>query len=493
MDTLMKAAQEPVYWPGPGGVASPRTLAAVLAAAGIGGTVLTLSRPGLDWLLVGLAIAGVAGFVQRGTRPFGGARATVGTRWIPALASLALLGVGAVRADGWITGYCLLAALGTGSVALSGGRTLKGLLFGAGAGAVAAVRAVPWLSGGVARVRAGAHLRGGPRLARTLLISIGLIGIFGGLFVSADPAFASLAGRMLPRVDGDGVTDAYVGTVLAGLLAAGTAFLAAARPRLDELPAAPVRTARRLEWVLPVAGLDLLFLGFVLVQLTVLFGGRDHVLGTAGLTYAQYARSGFWQLVAVTLLTLAVIGVVARVAPRQERVDRILVRVLLGGLAGLSLVIVASAVKRLAVYEEAYGFTRLRVLVGATELWLGLLFGMVLLAGVRLRGGWMPRAVAASAVLALLGVAAVGPDRFVADHNLDRYQQTGRIDTDYLARLSPDAVPALLRLPPALRGCPLAAIAQRLEQEPDGWRTWNLGRSRARALIAQDKSACSWG
>ncbi len=61
------------------------------------------------------------------------------------------------------------------------------------------------------------------------------------------------------------------------------------------------------EWALPLVLLDALFLAFVAVQIFVLFGGHDHVLRTAGLTYAEYAHQGFWQLVAVAVLTLAVV------------------------------------------------------------------------------------------------------------------------------------------------------------------------------------------
>ncbi len=74
----------------------------------------------------------------------------------------------------------------------------------------------------------------------------------------------------------------------------------------------------------------LLFGGFVAVQATVLFGGARHVLETAGLTSAEYARQGFWQLLAVTVLTLLVIGVVVRFARRESVVDRTWLRVLLG-------------------------------------------------------------------------------------------------------------------------------------------------------------------
>jgi hypothetical protein len=142
----------------------------------------------------------------------------------------------------------------------------------------------------------------------------------------------------------------------------------------------------------------------------------------------------------------------------------------------------------MALYEQAYGWTRLRVLVGAVELWLGLLFVLVLVAGVRLRGGWLPRAVAGTAVAGLLAVALVSPDRFIAERNVDRYFRTGDIDQWYLFELSADAAPALDRLPDRLRSCTLAMIYDDLASEPDDWRSWNLGRARARAVIARGAS-----
>jgi hypothetical protein len=199
--------------------------------------------------------------------------------------------------------------------------------------------------------------------------------------------------------------------------------------------------------------------------------------------YSRYARAGFWQLDVVTVLTLLVIGVTARVAPRVERIDRLLLRVLLGTLAGCALAIVASAIRRLSLYEEAYGFTRLRVLVGAVELWLGVVFLLVILAGVRLRAGWLPRAVLGTGLAALLVVAAVNPDGFIAERNVDRYQRTGDLDTKYLATLSLDAVPALDRLPAGRRDCALWRLYADLDTPQDDWRSWNLDRQRARAVL----------
>jgi hypothetical protein len=109
-------------------------------------------------------------------------------------------------------------------------------------------------------------------------------------------------------------------------------------------------------------------------------------------------------------------------------------------------------------------------------------FVLVLAAGVRLRGGWLPQATLATGIAMLLGLAVLNPDRFVADRNIDRFERGERLDVRYLRELSTDAVPALYRLPERVRDCVLPGAATRLA-EPEGWPAWNLGRAEARRAI----------
>ncbi|PZG01566.1 DUF4153 domain-containing protein, partial [Micromonospora deserti] len=395
-----------------------------------------------------------------------------------ATATIALVGVGSVRAAGWLFVLCLLAAVATATLAVTGGRTPIGMLAAAMLPPVAAFRALPWARRGLAGRRPDGS--GLSRVLASVAVSVALLVPFGLLFSSADAIFADLLADLLPDISPGGVVGWTFRFLLIGGWLLGGAYLLTRPPDLD-LRAAPARPVHRLEWALPLALLDALFAVFVLVQLTVLFGGSGHVLRTAGLSYAQYARSGFWQLLAVSALTLLVLAGAARWAPRDTRADRLLIRVLLGALTLLSLVVVASALYRMNVYAQAYGATRLRLVVATVELWLGLLFVLVGVAAIRLRAGWLPRLVLATAVLALLGLAVADPDRLIAERNVDRYLETGRLDVGYLAGLSADAAPVLDRLPEPLRSCALRDIA--LELPDDGVRTWNLGRARARDLL----------
>ncbi|WP_306204878.1 DUF4153 domain-containing protein [Actinoplanes sp. RD1] len=494
-------------WPGPGRPAAAPTAWSLLAAAAVAAVSVPLSRGGAGWLVAvaaGLAALTVARLVPQ--RPSGGppplvpgpARALDPARHVWASATVLLIAVGTVRAAGWLFVLCLLTAMLTGALAAGGspGRSLARVLLLA---ACSPFRAAPWVGRGLltGRPAGGASVpgegsgggsepaagSGGLRLGVTVVVSLVLLVVFGALFASADAAFAGILRTVVPDVDAVTVVRWVFVFAVAGGVLGGAAYLRAAPPAAGRSARTP-RRVRRLEWAVPLSLLVLLFALFVAVQLTVLFGGAQHVLVTEGLTYAEYARSGFWQLLVITGLTLLVLAGAARWAPRSARADRMLVRVVLGALSLLTLVIVASALHRMDLYADTYGLTRLRVLVMLCEAWLGAVFLMILGAGVRLRAAWLPRAVVAAGVLALLGLAAADPDRLIADRNVARFEQTGTIDTAYLATLSADAVPALDRLAPEQRACAIAPIARRLAASSDDWRGWNSGRERARELLA---------
>lgn len=487
-------------WPGPGRPASSATVAALTGAAVIAALSVPLDRAGVGWLVA--AFAGTAALIVarlvphrrssalppplRAAPPVTADPARFG--W--AAATVALLSVGTLRSAGWLFLLCLGTALVTGALAVAGGRSLRAMTLAVLMAWVAPLRALPWLGRGLGAIRGrGAGGTDGVRIAATVAVSVALLVVFGALFASADAAFADLLARAVPDLDGGTVARwVFVFLVTAAVLA-GAAYLRAAPPKLSGLDGPGRRRVARLEWAIPLALLVVLFGMFVAVQLTVLFGGSRHVLDTDGLTYAEYARGGFWQLLVVTGLTLLVLAGAARWAPRTSRTDRVLVRVVLGALAALTLVVVASALHRMDVYADTYGLTRLRVLVALCELWLGVVFLFVLAAGVKLRAAWLPRAAIAAGVLALLGLAAANPDGLIADRNVDRFAETGRIDTWYLSSLSPDAVPALERLAEIDRDrwdCAVADIEWRLRSDAGDWRGWSHGRELARDLLAAD-------
>jgi hypothetical protein len=374
----------------------------------------------------------------------------------------------------WVALLCLVAAFAVGSAALVDGRSVTGLLASVASVPLAGLRGLPWLGRSVSGK--GTSRRWAPAL-RTVGISLLAVLVFGALFASADALFARWAAALVPDLSaGSLVLRGFVFCAVGGLALAG-GYVAVNPPRVERLAVPAGRpVARRFEWLVPVSLVTVVCAVFVVAQLTAMFGGHAYLRRTTGLTYAEYVHQGFAQLTVVTLLTLGVVAAAARKAPQAAARDRVLLRVALGALCTLTLVVVSSALYRMHVYEQAYGFTRLRLLVSFFEGWLGLVVVLVMVAGVRLRGRWLPRAVLLSGAATLLGLAALNPDASIAEHNLARYQSTHRVDWGYLSSLSADATPVLTRLPADLRGCVSAASGAE-----DDWLEWNLGRARARS------------
>jgi hypothetical protein len=337
---------------------------------------------------------------------------------------------------------------------------------------LAGLRGLPWLG---RSLQAVTGLGNKAAALRTVVWSALGVVVFGLLFASADAVFAEWVGAVVPDLELDSfILRAFLTVAVGGMVLAAT-YLALNPPRVEPGTGRPRPVANRYEWLAPVLLVDAVFLVFLIAQATVIFGGHDYLERTTGLSYAEYVHEGFGQLTVATALTLLVVWAAARKAPRTTAGDLAWLRGSLGLLCVLTLVVVASALYRMDVYQDAYGFTRLRLLVDVFEGWLGLLVLGVMAAGLTLKAAWLPRAALLSGAGLLFLLAAVNPDAWIARHNLDRYADTGKVDWDYLQGLSADAVPVLATLPEDVAGCALVGH----EPGDDDWLEWNLGRHRA--------------
>ncbi|KQY39424.1 hypothetical protein ASD42_03585 [Nocardia sp. Root136] len=390
---------------------------------------------------------------------------------------MVLLGVGTVRAAGWLFVLCVIAACVAGSLAVLGRRSVRGIVHDMFAVPLASFGAVPWAFSGLRKSRS-TGTSGVRRYGVSVAATAALLVVFVPLLGGADATFAKLLNLLVPTVDGPAAWRwiFLFAVVTVGVLAA--LYLLAGPPAHAADSVRPVRLWSRSEWMLPVGALTVLFAVFVGAQFVALFGGDDYVQRTAGLTYAEYARSGFWQLSAVSILTLAVILAVLHWSVQDTAADRRSLRVLLSAVSVLALVIVCSALGRMWTYQQAYGFTVLRLLVTTCELWVGLVYVLVLIAIARLRWSWVPRAAIGTALGTLIALALLNPEHLVAERNIDRWQTSGRLDADYLSNLSPDILPALDPLPDNLRTRIETPVLDGLDD--DQWWSWNWSRSSAR-------------
>src|SRR4051794_25643572 len=138
-------------------------------------------------------------------------------------------------------------------------------------------------------------------IARGIALGLPLLVLFGGLFVAADAVFKHLLVTAVPTFDARILERLVIVAVWAWLAGGLLRDLLVARAEHEEAPfTVPRRILGQLEIGVALAFLDLLFLAFVVVQFRYLFGGAALVQSEAHLTYAEYARHGFFELVAVT-------------------------------------------------------------------------------------------------------------------------------------------------------------------------------------------------
>lgn len=458
--------------------ATSRFGASVIGASALAATFIPGPGPGVNVLLLGVA-AGAAVYAARPQQ-------ISVTSWIYAGLGLLLAAMTAIRAAQWVFAMNFLGALVLAGLAGTGARTWADIAWTPLALLGRVPRAPRFVASAVSVRRAGPVLRG-VAVATVLLL------VFGLLLSSADRAFSHLIGLLVPDWDLGSIPVRIVVFVFAAL-SVGTLGLARATAPLrapDGLPLFSPRAGEvrlgRTEWSIPLGALDALFATFVGVQIAVLFGGHDRVLETAGLTYAEYAREGFFQLLAVSVLVLGVLAGLARFADVNGPRDVRRMRLLAGTLCALTFVVLLSAMHRLGLYEETFGYTRDRVLVHATLWWLAGILVLLVAAGALWRGGWLPRAVVVWSGAALLIFSAINPDGLVAERNVGRHARTGKIGLGYLrSSMSADAVEALLRLPEPVRTCVLQPLTERLAEE-ELWFAFNLGRARARTLLDETK------
>jgi hypothetical protein len=316
--------------------------------------------------------------------------------------------------------------------------------------------------------RSGAIVRG-------LMLAAPLLLVVGALLTSADVVFASFF---------DFETNDVGHHVL--LVAVGTAGIAAllrlASTRPAEVPDVESPTLGAVEASVVLGGLDLLLGAFAAARLVALSEGGRLVIEEAGLTYAEYARSGFFQLVAVAVIvagTVMTLRATADVSTSRRR--RTFVGLSLAVLV-LTLSVCVSAFHRLVLYEGVFGLTMLRVYVQTAIVWLGVVL-IALGASVlfRTRRAWLAPFAAAAGLVLLFALNVFNPEAFVARHNVSHPPKTQDLDAMYLSRLSQDAVPALL---PYARDEGAQAKLLRLQICADrpseaGWASFNLAADRA--------------
>lgn len=190
----------------------------------------------------------------------------------------------------------------------------------------------------------------------------------------------------------------------------------------------------------------MLYLLFFVSQIPYYLGGFSGTL-PEGLSYADYARSGFFELCAVALINAAMLCCMTLFTRRETDRLPLLPRIMSILLSLFTVGLISTAIAKMLMYVHTYGLTRRRIYT----LWLMGFLAIFFI--IQIIHQFCPRLRTAACVFAVavlfIGIFLFADfDRIIADYNVNAYlsSEHEHIDVEALAELSDSAVPTILRL-----------------------------------------------
>lgn len=231
--------------------------------------------------------------------------------------------------------------------------------------------------------------------------------------------------------------------------------------------------------------INVLFLFFMFVQLTYLFGGEKNINGlNLSLSYAEYARRGFAELIIVA----SIVSVIAFVLNYKVFVKGLWQALIYRAnhifMIFSVLVISYSANSRLMLYESAYGYTNMRIFVHIVILVITLLYISLYVSLLFKKSEQFVNRFLALLIILIYFVLVLVPFDTVSSYlNYQRYLKTEKIDFIYLFNQSSEVIPVMRKLvddqkvKPEVRELVLANAKARYEKDIYGkrlqWQSYN--------------------
>lgn len=185
--------------------------------------------------------------------------------------------------------------------------------------------------------------------------------------------------------------------------------------------------------------LNLVYLVFCFTQIKVLFTEQN-------IKYSEFARKGFFQLMIVSLINIVMIlkanNKNLKETEKQEKYKKTMCIVMVI----FTLIIIISAFARMTLYQQNYGYTRLRILVDYTLITEIILLIPTIIYILKNKIDLIKTYFVIIITMYCL-VNFINIDKIIMKNNFNRYKETGYIDLNYLMEMNnSDLIEQLLEL-----------------------------------------------
>lgn len=339
------------------------------------------------------------------------------------------------------------------------------------------------------------HLKRSRPILIGVVLATPLALVFGTLLTAADPVFASTVAFVFDWDFANVMSHVIVGLAVAWLAAGYLRYLVFQRPSATGAIPEPRSPAfGMVEIGIALGTITLLLTVFVTIQIQYLFGGERLIQDTLGLSYAEYARRGFFEIVAAAALIVPVLLLSNWMLDTDSHINRKSFTALASALLLLVSVVMLSALKRMQLYVDAYGLTEDRLYATAFLLWIAIVLGWLTVTVLRGKSRRFAFGMIVSGLTVLAGLNLLNPSAVIARTNLGRARSGASLDVHHLTLLGPDAAPTILAGVSSMTETDRCQVLQIMVDQPwanqrSDWRSWNLARRRARAMLREFEAA----
>lgn len=331
------------------------------------------------------------------------------------------------------------------------------------------------------------------KVATGVVLGVPLLIIVLALLTNADRVFGHFLSE-IPRMLFDyNSAEAFFRLGITGIVTLLTfGYMYSLFGKREEVEAVPVpQEDTKIVWdgiilVTILAMFNIVYTVFTYVQISYLFSGTQRVLPD-GLTYAEYAKNGFNELVTVTVINFIILLCTMNFASRTKQMLYRIIQVLLSMLTICTGFMLVSAYFRLSLYEDAYGYTHTRLLAHIFMIFLFVLF-VIALFKIWRNSFSLIKYYAIVTLVSYVILNYMNVDVIIAKNNVERYHETGSIDIKYLSLLSNDVIPVVIEQvsDQKVKDEFMAMVREQNEhheEEYNHWQSFNLSEYRSKAYL----------
>ncbi len=289
----------------------------------------------------------------------------------------------------------------------------------------------------------GARQSGIGKMFLGIACSVPVLFIVVPLLIKSDAAFAGLTERFFENAFKT-FWEVVLGLIIAPFMVSYAFSLKFKKEKEGEK-----RSFKGIDKTIVISFLSMLsicYLTYLFSQLAYFFSAFRGFLPEE-FKVADYARRGFFEMTAIAAINFVLIFAAILLTRKKEDKTPLAVRLLCLFVSIFTLIIIATALSKMALYIESFGMTLLRITTSAFMVFLGVVFISIILR-LFIKRVKVLRAALLSAACILLILGSLNVNLIVADYNYNAFVdgKLEEIDMETLSELGDEGVPYLIKL-----------------------------------------------